>query len=93
METDDSRKWRQPRDYICFKNWKTLNKFQIVKQWIKGIHLKYSTSENEQKNVWQMFKVNYKDMRVNSIESHLEAYIRLLVFTLLEPNNILNLFQ
>lgn len=49
--------------------------------------------QNQQKNVWQMFKVNYKDMVVNSIDSHLEAYVRLLVFTQLEPNNILNLFQ
>lgn len=40
-----------------------------------------------------MFKVNYKDMVVNSIDGHLEAYVRLLVFTQLEPNNILNLFQ
>lgn len=40
-----------------------------------------------------MLKVNYKDMVVNSIESHLEVCIRLLVFTLLEPNNILYLFQ
>lgn len=40
-----------------------------------------------------MFKVNYNDMMVNSIESHLEAYIRLLVFTLLEPKNILNVFE
>lgn len=32
-------------------------------------------------------------MVVNSIESHLEAYIRLLVFTLLEQNTILYLFQ
>lgn len=40
-----------------------------------------------------MFKVNYKDMVVNSIESRLETSIRLLVFTLLKPNNILYLFQ
>lgn len=40
-----------------------------------------------------MFKVNYKDMVVNSIEGHLETYFILLVFTLLEPGSILKLFH
>lgn len=35
--------------YFFFKNWKTLSKFQIVKQCVKGIHSKYPTGENEQK--------------------------------------------
>ena len=45
------------------------------------------------KKVWQMFKVNYTGMVVNSIESYLETYIRLLVSTVFEPDNILNLFH
>ena len=40
-----------------------------------------------------MFKVNYTGMVVNSIESYLETYIRLLVATVSEPDNILNLFH
>lgn len=40
-----------------------------------------------------MFKVNYTGMVVNSIESYLETYIRLLVSTVSEPDNILNLFH
>lgn len=43
--------------------------------------------------MWQMFRVNVKDTVVNSIESHLVAYVGLLAFTLLETHNILNLFQ
>lgn len=42
-----------PADHMFKKkHWKTLNKFQIVKQCVKDIpciHLKYSTGKNEQK--------------------------------------------
>lgn len=83
-----------PRDHsFFFFNEKVGTKFQIAKQWAKDIHLKYSTSENLQKKMWQMFRVNVKDTVVNSIESHLVAYVGLLAFTLLETHNILNLFQ